>query len=160
MTASVSTTVTTIVDAPVDTAFDYIVPVDLRTIFKGYRLLPGVKHTSITDGWTKPGLTRTVTLTDGSSSTETLLTVVPHQSFSYKNENFTAAFLRLLMIRMEGYWVFTALDAQRTQISWTYTLVPKHALAKLIIRAVVLRMIHGMLDQALHIIKGQLAAQT
>lgn len=156
MPKPLSTTVTAIVGAPADAAFDYIVPIDLRLIFKGYGLIPGVAHTSVVEGWNKAGLTRTVTLADGSSSTETLLTVVPHSGFSYKNEHFTSPVLRFLMKRFEGQWTFTPVDATSTHIAWTYTLFPQNRLAAGIIRLVVLGMFHGMLRAALDIIKDRL----
>ena len=160
MAKPLSTTVTAVVDVPADVAFDYIVPIDLRTIFKGYRLIPAVTHTSVVEGWDKAGLTRTVTLADSSSSIETLLTVVPHSSFSYKNENFTSPFLRSLMSRFDGRWKFTPVTETNTHIEWTYTLFPNNWLASGVIRLVVLGMFHGMLGEALRIMKGRLDAQS
>ncbi len=156
MPKPLSTTVTAIVGAPADVAFDHIVPIDLRVIFKGYRMIPGVAHTSVVEGWNKAGLTRTVTLADGSSSTETLLTVVPHSAFSYRNEHFTSPVLRFLMSRFEGRWKFTPVESASTHIEWTYTLFPGNRLASGIIRLVVLGMFHGMLREALKIIKDRL----
>lgn len=157
MSASISTTVTATVEVRPDVAFEYIVPIDLRTVFKGYRLLPGVKDTSVTEGWNKPGLTRTVTFTDGSTSTETLLTVVPNSAFTYKNEDFTAAVLRFLICRIDGRWQFEPTAGNRTFVTWTYTLVPNHTFGALVVRAVLLPMVHGMLVQALGLIQDHLA---
>lgn len=159
MPEPLSTTVTAVVDAPADAAFDYIVPIDLRTVFKGYGLIPAVVHTTITDGWTTPGLSRTVTFADGSSSTETLLTVVPHRSFSYRNEGFTSFFLRSLISRFEGDWTFTPVDETTTRIEWTYTLLPTNRVAAGFIRLVVLNLFRGMLRNALGIMKRHLDAR-
>ena len=58
------------INAPIDTAFNYIVPVDLSHIFKRYKSIAGITNTSIKEGWTKPGLIRTVYFEDGSTSKE------------------------------------------------------------------------------------------
>ena len=72
------------INAPIDSAFNYIVPVNLSHIFKRYKNLPAIVKTNETEKWNKAGLTRTVFFEDGSTSSENLLTVVPHSSFSYK----------------------------------------------------------------------------
>ena len=72
------------ISAPIDSAFDYIVPVDLSHIFKRYRRLPAITNTSIKEDWTKPGLTRTVYFEDGPTAQESLLTVVPLLLFLIK----------------------------------------------------------------------------
>jgi len=53
--------------------FEYIVPIDLPLIFTGYGPLPAVNGVqNQTGGWNKAGQTRTVTLSDGSTSRELL----------------------------------------------------------------------------------------
>jgi hypothetical protein len=71
------------IGTPIDSVFNYIVPVDLTRIFKRYKNLPAITSTSIKESWNKPGRMRTVYFEDGSTSKETLLTVVPHTSFSH-----------------------------------------------------------------------------
>ena len=77
------------INAPIDSTFNYIVPIDLPHIFKRYKGLPAVVKTNETKKWIKGGLTRTVFFDDGSTSKESLLTVVPNTSFSYKIEKKT-----------------------------------------------------------------------
>jgi hypothetical protein len=38
------------IDAPIDSVFDYIVPIDLTHIFKRYKNLPAITSTSIKEG--------------------------------------------------------------------------------------------------------------
>ena len=78
------------INVNVDSAFNYIVPVKLEHIFKRYKNLPAVVKTDEKQKWFTPGLTRTVFFEDGSTAHETLLTVSPSESFSYKVENIPA----------------------------------------------------------------------
>jgi len=143
------------ISAPIDSAFNYIVPVDLSHIFKRYRRLPAVTNTSIKEDWTKPGLTRTVYFEDGSTSQESLLTVVPHTSFSYKIENFTSQ-LRFLAKRVEGDWLFIDLGNGQTKIEWTYKVVPKNFIARGILKSFLMKDVNGLLTNALTILKDDL----
>lgn len=143
------------INAPIDSAFNYIVPVDLSHIFKKYKNLPAIIKTDETEKWIKAGLTRTVYFEDGSTSKETLLTVVPHSSFSYKIENFTSQ-LRFLAKRIEGDWIFKDLGNGQTEIEWTYKIVPKNFFSRGLINLVLLKNINGLLTNALAILKTDL----
>lgn len=149
------TKITMIVDAPIDSAFNYIVPVSLPRIFKRYKNLPAVSRTDEKETWIKAGLTRTVYFEDGSTSKETLLTVVPYTSFSYRIEDFTSQ-LRFLAKQIEGDWLFTDLGAGKTKIEWTYKVVPKNFLARGLIKLVLLKNIRGLLTNALTTLKSDL----
>ena len=144
-----------IINAPIDSAFNYIVPVDLSHIFKKYKNLPAITKTDETEKWIKAGLTRTVYFEDGSTSKETLLTVVPHSSFSYRIENFTSP-LRFLAKRVEGNWIFTDLNNGQTKIEWTYEIVPKNFFARGIINLALLKNVKVLLTNALTILKTDL----
>lgn len=146
------------ISVPNDTAFNYIVPVDLSHIFKKYKSIAGIKNTSIKEGWTKPGLIRTVYFEDGSTSKETLLTVVPHSSFSYKIEDFTSQ-LRFLAKRIEGDWIFSDLGNGQTKIEWTYKVVPKNFIARGIIKVFLMKDITGLLNKALTTLKDDLESR-
>jgi hypothetical protein len=143
------------INAPTDKAFNYIVPVDLAHIFKRYKGLPAIVKTNETEKWLKGGLTRTVFFEDGSTSKESLLTVVPAISFSYKIEDFTSQ-LRFLAKRIEGDWLFTDLGNGQTKIEWTYKIVPKNALARGVIKLALLKKVNGLLTNALTILKNDL----
>lgn len=143
------------INAPIDSCFNYIVPVDLSRIFKKYKNLPAIIKTDETEKWIKAGLTRTVYFEDSSTSKETLMTVVPHSSFSYKIENFTSQ-LRFLAKRIEGDWIFKDLGNGQTKIEWTYRIVPKNFFARGLINLVLLKNINGLLINALTILKTDL----
>jgi hypothetical protein len=143
------------INAPVDTAFNYIVPVDLTHIFKGYKWIAGITNASIKEGWTQPGLVRTVYFEDGSTSKESLLTVIPNTSFSYKNEEFTSQ-LRFFAKRIEGDWIFTDLCNGQTKIEWTYKVIPHNFIAQILVNALLMKNIKGLLTNALIILKNDL----
>jgi hypothetical protein len=143
------------INVPIDTAFNFIVPVDLSHIFKRYKSIAGITNTSIKEGWKKPGLVRTVYFEDGSTSKESLLTVVPNSSFSYKIEDFTSQ-LRFLAKCIEGDWIFTDLGNGQTKIEWTYKVVPKNFIAQGLVNIILMKDIKGLLNNALIILKNDL----
>jgi hypothetical protein len=149
------TKIVMIINSPVDSAFNYIVPVDLSHIFKRYKRLPAITKTNEPEKWIKEGLSRTVFFEDGSTSQESLLTVVHHTSFSYKIENFTSQ-LRFLAKRVEGNWVFTDIGKGQTKIEWTYKIIPKNFIARGIIKFVLMKDLKGLLNNALTILKNDL----
>jgi hypothetical protein len=150
------TTVTTIVNAPIGQAFDYIAPIYLPHIFPGAGLIPGITDTSVREGWNQPGVSRIVYFADGSTCQETMLSYNGPTSFSYKNEKFTSPVLAALMHRFEGEWLFTDLKDGRTKIEWTYRTIPRNYFARLVVRAVLLRFFKRMLQQAIDISKHDL----
>lgn len=145
------------INAPIDSAFNYIVPVELSHIFKKHKNLPAIIKTDEKEKWFKAGLTRTVYFEDGSTSKETLLTVVPHTSFSYRIEDFTSQ-LRFLAKRIEGDWIFTDLGNGQTKIEWTYKIVPKNFIARGLINLVLLKNVKGLLTNAMTTLKTDLEA--
>lgn len=144
-----------IINTKIDTAFNYIVPVDLSLIFKKYKRLPAVVKTDEKELWFRPGLTRTVYFDDGTTAKETLLTVEQSQSFTYIVEDFTSQ-LRFLGKRIEGSLEFTELENGQTKIVWTYRIIPKNFMARFIIKSFVLKDINGLLNNSLIIIKQNL----
>ncbi len=149
------TVVTEIIDTTIDTAFEYIVPVELSHIFKRYKNLPAIVKTDETEKWIRPGLTRTVYFEDGTTAKESLLTVDRPHSFSYKIEDFTSP-LRHLAKKVEGDWVFTPLEDGRTKIQWTYKVIPRNSITRIIIKQVLLPRVHVLLSNAMRILKNDL----
>ena len=94
--------VTTTVTTPRNTTFGYVFPAGLPHFFKGTTFIPAVVSTSLDEGWHTPGLVRTIFFQDGSTSQESLLTVIAPASFSYKNDLFTALAPQLLLKRLES----------------------------------------------------------
>ena len=148
-------TVSCTIAHPQKETFWYIVPIDLSHIFKKYRYLPGVVSTSVTDKWRTPGLSRTVSFSDGSSARETLISVTEPDEFSYKIDSFTSV-LRLLAREIHGTWEFTTNTDGHTAITWTYEIIPTNTVASLVLRAIVIKDIRRFLERALITIKQDL----
>ncbi len=142
------------IDAPLQTSFDHIVPVDLSHIFHRFLLVPGVKRTDESQKWITPGLSRTVYFDDGSTAREALLTVAPPESFSYKISEVTGI-NRLLVTHIMGDWQFTRGDNE-TNIVWTYSLHARNAVTRAITNVFVAPMLRAFLQRALDILKRDL----
>lgn len=147
--------ITMIINAPIDSAFNYILPVDLTHIFKKYKRFPAIIKSNETEFWNKAGLTRTVFFEDGTTAQETMLSVIPSKSFSYKIEKFTSP-LRNLAKKVDGEYVFTDLGNGQTQIVWTYKIIPKNFFARTIIKVAILKDLKVLLTNALTILKNDL----
>lgn len=148
-------TIDAAVSVPPEKSFDYIVPVDLSHIFHRHLLIPGVQRTDEAQPWFTPGLARTVYFQDGSTAREELLEVVPPKSFAYRITNFTGV-NKLLLARIDGVWQFTRRDDGGTAIVWTYSLVPRNATSRVVIKLFVAPMIQTFLQRAIDIIKYDL----
>lgn len=120
-----SVTVETTVAESQATAFEYIVPIDLSSIFTGYGFLPAVTGTQHQTGaWDAAGQTRTVHLADHSSARE-LLTKYEYPSyFSYTVSDFTGS-LGLLASSANGEWWFSTHASGQTNIKWHYAFSPR-----------------------------------
>ncbi|VXC05208.1 conserved hypothetical protein [Flavobacterium sp. 9AF] len=149
-------TLVTTINSQIDRAFNYIAPINIMHIFRGNKIIPAVIDTSIKQGWNKAGLHRTVFFKDGSSAQESLLTVNAPVSFSYKSEQFTSRVLKTLVRRFEGEWRFKDLGNHKTNIEWTYRIVPTNYFAKIMIRLVLISALRSALKNALNIIKNDL----
>ena len=150
------TTVSITVNSPIEKAFDYIVPIDLTRIFKRYKNYPAVTHTSVREDWKTAGMNRTVYFEDGTTSRETLTLVERPTSFAYRIYDFTSPNLKRGAKRIEGSWLFTDLGNGQTRIEWTYQVVPKHFVARWILKGLVKKDINALLTNALITIKNDL----
>jgi hypothetical protein len=144
------------VNAPIRVTFDYIQPVPLDVIFPGYHSIPAIVKTDERELWITAGKSRTVTFADGNSARESMLHVDYPNYFSYKLENFTAENLGSLIERVDGAWVFIALEDGQVLIDWKYVFIAKNDEARAIIEQHLLPEFQGMLEQAMKISKENL----
>ncbi|MCS3799000.1 SRPBCC family protein [Niastella sp. OAS944] len=156
MLKSPETKIVITIHTPIDRAFNYIAPINLMHIFRGNALIPAIVDTSVKEGWSKAGLTRTIYFKDGSTSQESLLTVNAPSSFSYRNEHFTSKVLSALLKRLEGEWLFTDVGNSTTKIEWTYRAVPTNFISSLVVKLILMKAVRSMLKDALNIIKNDL----
>jgi hypothetical protein len=143
-------------------AFCHVVPIDLRSIFKGYGLLPAVIGTEEQTGnWDTIGQTRSVYLSDGSSAKELLTQYQKPDYFSYVVSDFTGI-LGLLITSAVGEWWFETgnLSANSTVIRWSYTFIPKSLIAIPILWLLNKFLWAGYMRSAISNIQSQLDRQT
>lgn len=122
---SVPVTVSGSVTSAQKQTFLTIQPIDLRILFRGYLFFPAVTGVRDDPGhWDAPGLSRKPIFSDGNSAREALMTYEPFSSFSYRITDLTGPFGHVVE-RIVGSWVFTEIEEHSTNITWTYTFMPK-----------------------------------
>jgi hypothetical protein len=88
--AGIGVTVEKDVRAPLEAAFQTIVPIELARIFRGLGPLPAVVGTrEQTGAWDHVGASRIVQLSDGSQAPEQLMAYEPPSHFAYRLDGFT-----------------------------------------------------------------------
>ncbi len=151
---SISVEVQININTSKEKTFNYIVPIDLSHIFKGYKNLPAVVRTSNKEKWFKAGQSRTVFFDDSTIAKETLVEVIPSTSFSYKIEDFNSS-LKYITKRIDGKWVFTEKD-NKTYINWTYEVNTRNIFSRIVFHIAVKKKLKRVLENALAIIKDDL----
>lgn len=151
----VRTAVAVIVHAPLARAFDVAISIAPSDLVRPYGPLPGVAKTQGHAGpWAAAGDLRRHTLTDGSSVDEELTDFTRNSTFAYRLSNFTGGFAPLVA-GGRAEWRFTALDAEKTQIDWTYAFEPKGPAARVLVRLIVKLLWPGYLGAALARVKAE-----
>jgi hypothetical protein len=137
-------------------AFEYIVPIDLTSIFTGYGPLPSVNGVKDQTGaWDAAGQTRTVLLSDGSSAQEALTSYDHPNYFGYTVSGFTGS-LGLLAHSANGAWWFSNAPTGGTLIKWSYKFNAKSALAWPILGFIAYVLWRGYMRKALRLCIAQL----
>lgn len=144
------------INVPIAVAFEYIQPVPLQAIFPGYNNIPAIIKTNEPEKWTKAGLSRTVTFADGNTACENMLYADYPNYFSYQIKDFTSEGLSSLVERVDGAWVFIAVNEDKVLIDWKYIITPRNEEAAKIIQEHLLPDFQGMLEQAMRICKQNL----
>lgn len=140
--------------APVEIAFDVIVPIELRTIFPGFGPLPAVIGTRDQSGeWDHVGASRVVRLGDGSEVDERITAYERPGYFAYCVGPFKSAPLRYLVVDACGEWWFTPFEKASTAIRWTYTFRTRRYAAPLV-RWLIARLWRGYARRSLALAIG------
>lgn len=147
-TPGASTSVEITVDVPREKAFERCLPLDPRHIVHRYRGMPAVVDiTEQTGPWNEVGPTRRLHLSDGSTVTEELTRVEPPNVFGYRIFGCSGP-VGALASGAEAQWRFS--DAGKgTHIAWTYTFLPRNALARALLSPVVSLLWRGSMAAAL-----------
>jgi hypothetical protein len=137
MEHTVSVAVSARIAVPRAALFDWFIPVELPRVLLGYGPVPRVVATSDQTGpWDRPGSSRTVHLSDGTTAREQVTECSRPADFAYRVGDFTNAIGRLAP-EARGRWSFTEAGERATDVRWTYTFVGRSALARLALAPVV-----------------------
>jgi L-ascorbate metabolism protein UlaG (beta-lactamase superfamily) len=156
---SISVTVQGSIEKNIKEVFQFIVPIGLHLLFQKKGILPVVKRTSNTGVWYQAGMTRTVFFDDGATALEKLTNVSEFDSFSYEISHFTSS-LKKFVYSINGTWNFTDKGNDRTDVAWTYSLVPSSFMGSIIIHLLTKARARSTLNNALRIVKDMLMKQT
>lgn len=117
-------------------AFNTIVPIDVRRIFRGRGLMAAIVEVrDQTGAWDEAGQTRRIQLADGSSLIEEIEACrAPHQ-FDYRLHTITGP-LRFLVDHIRGSWRYSAVNEQ-SRIDWTYQFYPKSSWSRPLVQLIV-----------------------
>jgi len=154
--SSFSATVQTKITAQQAAVFDYILPIDLTSIFTGYGPLPAVNGVqNQTGAWDAAGQTRTISLSDGSSARERITKYKHPRYFSYTVSDFSGV-LRFLTISANGEWWFERNPSSGiTHIKWTYTFNSRSFFTAPILWFITHFLWRGYMQKALKLCKAQ-----
>lgn len=128
------------IDAPIEKTFAIAVPIDLPSIMKPTRFLPGIERVEDQSGnWDHEGQTRRIYLTDKSSVFEQLTLYQLNERFSYHVSAFTGP-LKHIVSAANGDWRFQSINATKTNIHWTYAFTLKN----IAFAPIVWLLVHGL----------------
>jgi Polyketide cyclase / dehydrase and lipid transport len=113
-----------------------VTPLSPVGYYPRFGILPAVLEVrNQTGSWDKPGQTRTLLLSDGSSVLEHTMNVEPYGFFAYNLTDFTKIFGRLVD-HARAEWTFSEV-AGGTAIHWSYTFFPKRGPASAMVATIV-----------------------
>ncbi|MEX0644619.1 MAG: SRPBCC family protein [Parvularculaceae bacterium] len=156
MPKPVLTLATVSIAAPAPKVFAAACGCDIPAVFKAQGAIPGVLKVDKHQGaWSAPGQMRLLTLSDGSSVHEELISFDKDQGYAYRVSGFTGPFAALVA-EGRGEWRFTPTGADETRVDWTYSFTPKSALAAPAVWFIVNVLWPGYIRAALSRLKSQI----
>lgn len=130
MPRSVTMRASRIYPAPLDAAFDAVLPAPLERVFtRRYGPIPAVRGTegAPPGPWGYVGFRRTVRMADGGSVREELTRVDRPTAFGYTLDEVSGP-MKLLASRVQGLWTFDPADGG-TRVTWEWIVHPASAVA-------------------------------
>jgi hypothetical protein len=154
---SVSTTVTSTINAPRKAFYAWLVPGvfynQLETVLRDEAGLPGVTRTTGTTGpWDVSGSTRIVHLSDETTCRETVKVATAPDYFAYRLTEFSSRMIGRLVQEANGQWWFTD-EGAGTRAKWTYTAEGRSLLAMPILIPVIKILWNRYMSAAMNEIK-------
>jgi hypothetical protein len=150
---TVSATVATTIDAPVEDVFDWFVDLDIARVLNGYGPLPAVLETREQTGpWKVVGQTRTLSMSGNIRATQQVLVCDRPRFFAYRVTGFTHV-LDSLSHGAEARWWFDPISDRSTSLRWTYTFWPRSIVGKLGIYPVIRSIWHWYMQSTIQQMK-------
>lgn len=115
--------------------------------------LPGVARIEGVADWARPGETRRLLLTDGSSLNEELTAIDRDRSFAYRAMGFSGPFGALVR-EGRGEWVFSQ-SPGGVGVVWSYAFTPRGPLAAPLLELIVRLLWPGYMRAALARLKAE-----
>lgn len=131
MAAPYLLTSSTVVQAPVEVAFDGIMNAPLDELFPHRAgIIPQVKEVTGQVGpWATVGQTRSVITADGHSNTETLVTYDrAGGNYQYRLSDLTGP-LKMVVARVDGRFTYVP-EGAGTRVTWSWTLHPTNGVTR------------------------------
>jgi polyketide cyclase/dehydrase/lipid transport protein len=157
----VSSTVSTVIHAPIDDVFQYVVDEgtparDLRA----YGMAPGVRGgVRLTGGgWDHVGARRVVVLDEGATLVEEIERIEAPRRFGYRVSDFSFE-MKDLASEGHGYWEFVP-TAEGTRVTWTYVFTARACPVEPALRAAVGVFFHPYMERGLASIRRSAEAST
>ena len=136
-------------NAPLEKAFEIIVPIDVPTIMPGYGPLPAVTGVENQTGkWDAIGQTRTVRLADETTAREEITNYEAPNRFDYTVSDWSGA-MKFLTRHAKSEWSFREIAAHQTRITWRYTFAPRSIWTAWLLLAATQLVWRGAMKQAL-----------
>jgi len=119
------------VPAPVERAFDVVLPTPLPDLFRHrYAAIPPISAVRDQEGvWGSVGQTRTIVLADGATMREELTSLERPDGFGYRITGITGV-MKALVGAVDGRWSFEP-DGPGTRVTWQWTVRPASRAAAL-----------------------------
>lgn len=156
MGTPITTATALTIKAPIERVFAAACGFDIPAVLKRHGMIPGVlKVDGHRGAWQAAGQKRLLTLSDGSSVREELISFSPNHSYAYRVTGFTGPFAALVS-EGRGEWNFSATGRDTTLVDWTYSFKPKSWAARPAVWFIVKVLWPGYIRAALRRLKEEI----
>lgn len=133
--------------------WDYFEFIKLNEIFPAQGSLPGIQKTSPFTDWHTPGMKRTIYFSTGDTAQEEIIECTVPNHFKYKVYNSTLP-VKYFVKHIIGEW-FIEKSLNNTKIVWTYTMIHKTWLHKLIIKSFFKNSLIPYMESSIRLLKAK-----
>lgn len=148
------------VNESLDSVFQLIAQSAIDSSLFGTKgLIKKIKTSSIVEGnWADANAKRKIEFANGSFIYQTIVTLSKNEKIEYNISGFKG-FMSSLTSGGKEEWVFKKIDAQKTEIKWTFHFYRKNLFTALVLRGFVKDDIKPMMQQSVKIIQSKFKKQ-